>query len=941
MRWTGPLWPYHVGLAHTSGAFHPKLAVLAGPRRALVAVGSGNLTYGGWQYNHETLTVLHGTTDQVPAAFANVVNCLTDYAADPDIADPLTRNALTHTAQLLAELAERATRVVDTGHRILTSTRGALLDQLPVPYSPVAELSVSAPFHDSHSAALRDLVARFRPARLRVAVQPGVTVVNQDALDAVLTAAAGTGTQVELLTDPANGLDVDGKTGRYRHSKLIEWVDDEHRRWSVTGSPNLTVAAIGRASSQPDGNHEVAVLAPTPVSLFPGGARVHITDVPTVSIRSTAAASHPAALPPPQAAFCAEDRLTVRLPRHLKSDVAVELARRNRPEQWEKVATLFAGQTTVTTAVEPPVRGGDLCRLAGPLPGPTGTGAEPDTAAPAEGEEPALLPGPPAIVTDPATGGSRPPEPKAASRSATVAVTHVLEGDPAALRAWAVELNKLQALVTTSGTRRHRRPADPDLTAALRPGDTTAPRTSSDVADWLWLTETAVDQLGPRLTAFALGLPLPSLAGRGPAHPAAVSVVEADIAFNAVNAYDVGDLRADDLDTSGELDDDTAEQAVADESHSDDGFDGSSADVDSEAALRAALRGATAETRRRQRNDLRRCVEAETGPLAQLSWLKLTLLLWGGGCYPTDLEPLTQVARLLTALLEPAEETNADTTADEPARPAAASSGRPEAGSGPAASDPELRPPLDTVTLASLAAAALTMVHDWVDRRTSTAEHLTYQRLVGAYRPLLPLQDPNRVREYAKGLTAPSGQPLHLDHVEDVTTALTAGDALDAALEILETDGHRVRRLGPGLLKLTGRFPNPARAALYGVATVDRHQPSRRSGDRLGSGQAIGCWAVSESGRWSLVVWRQPDLVTVEPSRRQPGLLWRHQELPEMSSPAALHSAYGGDSRWPYLRNHGPLNVAFAEANELLEDLGLDSRRLEPPNAEPPSAGDC
>src|SRR4051794_28817789 len=46
---------YALGMAATAGAFHPKLTVLAGPERALVGIGSGNLTMGGWFSNEEVL----------------------------------------------------------------------------------------------------------------------------------------------------------------------------------------------------------------------------------------------------------------------------------------------------------------------------------------------------------------------------------------------------------------------------------------------------------------------------------------------------------------------------------------------------------------------------------------------------------------------------------------------------------------------------------------------------------------------------------------------------------------------------------------------------------------------------------------------------------------------------------------------------------------------
>ncbi|MFD0405397.1 hypothetical protein [Kitasatospora sp. NPDC127116] len=54
---------------------------------------------------------------------------------------------------------------------------------------------------------------------------------------------------------------------RYRHGKLIEWVVDG-QRWALTGSPNLSAAALLR--SVPDGgNCEIGVIWPVDRSLAP------------------------------------------------------------------------------------------------------------------------------------------------------------------------------------------------------------------------------------------------------------------------------------------------------------------------------------------------------------------------------------------------------------------------------------------------------------------------------------------------------------------------------------------------------------------------------------------------------------------------------------------------------------------------------------------------
>lgn len=51
---------------HGGGAFHPKLFVIAGPKQAIVAVGSGNLTLSGWSGNAEIWTVLRGSAASFP-----------------------------------------------------------------------------------------------------------------------------------------------------------------------------------------------------------------------------------------------------------------------------------------------------------------------------------------------------------------------------------------------------------------------------------------------------------------------------------------------------------------------------------------------------------------------------------------------------------------------------------------------------------------------------------------------------------------------------------------------------------------------------------------------------------------------------------------------------------------------------------------------------------
>ena len=50
--------------------FHPKAILLAGPSKAALAVGSGNVTHGGWSANHEIWATYESDDDGLPAISA-------------------------------------------------------------------------------------------------------------------------------------------------------------------------------------------------------------------------------------------------------------------------------------------------------------------------------------------------------------------------------------------------------------------------------------------------------------------------------------------------------------------------------------------------------------------------------------------------------------------------------------------------------------------------------------------------------------------------------------------------------------------------------------------------------------------------------------------------------------------------------------------------------
>jgi hypothetical protein len=236
---------YTFGLAAMAGAFHPKLTVLVGPERALVGIGSGNLTVGGWHANDEVITVI--TADRTvgsPAILRDVARFLTLL---PEIIriSPLAAEGVIRTATQLNALVESSPQL-DTGHQLLHTLETSILEQLPT--ERVDRLELSAPFHDLHGAALRGLMRRLQPSLVTILTQPGQAVMDPQAL---MRAAEELHTRLDFV----------GTTQRdspYRHGKLVTAFLGPEPVWTLIGSPNLSAAAL--LGTAPTRNCEIAVL---------------------------------------------------------------------------------------------------------------------------------------------------------------------------------------------------------------------------------------------------------------------------------------------------------------------------------------------------------------------------------------------------------------------------------------------------------------------------------------------------------------------------------------------------------------------------------------------------------------------------------------------------------------------------------------------------------
>ena len=90
----------------SGGAFHAKVMVVAGHERALVAIGSGDLSAAGWGLNKESWTVAKANREACPELVADVADWLRSLDSLCALA-PLAARGISRTAALLEELASR------------------------------------------------------------------------------------------------------------------------------------------------------------------------------------------------------------------------------------------------------------------------------------------------------------------------------------------------------------------------------------------------------------------------------------------------------------------------------------------------------------------------------------------------------------------------------------------------------------------------------------------------------------------------------------------------------------------------------------------------------------------------------------------------------------------------------------------------------------------
>jgi hypothetical protein len=315
VRYAGTTYLDGRALCRQGGLFHPKLVVITTEASATVAVGSGNVTLGGWHANAELWTILRGDAEGAPATFGQLATWLRGLHEQVRFSAGV-EPALERVAAALDRLPQ-----TEPGPQLVSSLAGPILGQLPT--GPVDALTVAAPFLDEQSRAVDALAERLQPGMLEVLVQPGVGVYAGEALTAVLAHHRGFALSVDA--------------SRYHHGKLYEWTTPR-RRVALTGSPNASTAALLLAMAE-GGNCELGLLSELDTSRRPPVGRSLGAELASHPYRPPPAPAPPGA-PLLLGAVLVAGGLRVLLGRPLAAPGRLEV---ERAEVWSTVAEVPDG----------------------------------------------------------------------------------------------------------------------------------------------------------------------------------------------------------------------------------------------------------------------------------------------------------------------------------------------------------------------------------------------------------------------------------------------------------------------------------------------------------------------------------------------------------------------------------------------------------------------
>lgn len=228
-------------VACRTGAFHPKISAFLGAEDAHLLISSGNLTFGGWGMNLETIEHLH------PSFAAEAFDDVADMFELMSIADHIRCGISDEFGAIAAHLRSAATGSPRSGNvRMLHSVGGSIADQL-ISFADdlggAIRLTIASPYFDNNGGALSRLAQRLGCDDVRLHVHSGSAVRG----------VMGANWPDPMPGDPVCIAAPFDDKDRRLHAKCFE-VMCRRGRLVLSGSANATSAGLER------GNVEASLL---------------------------------------------------------------------------------------------------------------------------------------------------------------------------------------------------------------------------------------------------------------------------------------------------------------------------------------------------------------------------------------------------------------------------------------------------------------------------------------------------------------------------------------------------------------------------------------------------------------------------------------------------------------------------------------------------------
>ena len=224
------------------------------------------------------------------------------------------------------------------------------------------------------------------------------------------------------------------------------------------------------------------------------------------------------------------------------------------------------------------------------------------------------------------------------------------------------------------------------------------------------------------------------------------------------------------------------------------------------------------------------------------------------------------------------------------------------------------------VKVGSLAAVCASILKRKIPTQRGTPEALALGKTLEDIAYLLAAAEVNSVDNYLRHLSEPTaveslGFSIEAEEVMEIATRLVAGDDVADAMGLLIADGFEVSRPLPRVIHVCADSHRPELIALQALSYADANQ-------------LTGAWCTTGSGKWSLILWQNPDFIVIKADGGDKPPQWSHFRT-RLDLKAILQAERSGstDRRFGMadeVRNFPRIHPIELGVHRLTE-LGLDS----------------